>query len=292
MIYLSEFILNERSKWRAMVAAGKVGTKDLRRLKKAGIIKPEHEEMKRLNTATKKIMDKANMKAAPYKSPGTTSGALVQKFTGIKLKLPKSKILKPITDRLRKADHKKGTKHIANGPLTAYKTIDNKKGSILFKASKKQLKAARKKGHRELKAMDSFGKHHEAIEGLAAAKKRAGKQLDPIIHISKGGTGRHYDQSVLRGEKKVSDYNRHAYRGKSSGRVADFFHDIRTNHKDMITGKTEAQMRDMSRKKLRKYNKEIQGKIVEHNKTELKKGFEKLKDRLVGKNKLKLRSQS
>lgn len=187
--YLYEENILEQSKWKAMVAAGKVSRKGIEKLRKSGLIKPEAEYWKGIEKGTENIMKKSGMRVLPD---------WMRKF------VPKSQL--DAVETMGPSTILIGNKKFLIMPKDPNKFIDNLRNNAGSKLTRKQYER-----------IVQFIKRHEADEGREATKnvQKFGKYGKGFTqHITTAGpVGVHVSPAVLQKEKRIADYASKLYKG-------------------------------------------------------------------------------
>jgi hypothetical protein len=201
MIYLSEW-----TKWKQMVSAGRLTDKSLRRLRKAKLIKPEKEYNKGLAKGTRELLKQAGAEEK-------TSKDLANRISK-ELEIPNSKNNK-VVNWINKKNKKRIDKSIDKQPtLVKYLTTDRTTShpTTIYTPGKKKAKGV---GHQ-------IARRHEADEAIQSNnpyRTRVNTRGKGILARFKRGA--HHDPSVLARERKETDFAKHAYKGKGTGRAAE-----------------------------------------------------------------------
>jgi len=242
MMFLSEY-----SKWKSMVAAGKLSNKSLRRLRKAKLIKSEKRYNKGLAKGTRNILKQTGSKEVDAE--------------------PFIKTVKKSMNAGQKKIQAKAEKKL--GSATKYMTIPNKAGTGHDITSPKRKK--RRGAHQ-------IYRRHEADEA-SAAKNMLDKKQIPIPRVTsasktrglKGANGAHYSTTVLSREKRNTDYAKNAYKGKGTGKGAKGLERARKNTR--VHGTTKSEYELQRNKKLRKRVEKRAAKANEKQSDQIKKQY-------------------
>lgn len=185
---LQEEYTEEQSKWKAMVAAGKVSRKGIERLRRSGLIKPEAEYWKGIEKGTENIMKRTGMRPLPN---------WMRKFIPQQY-LDAVEASGPMTITLR-------NKHFLLMPKNPNKFIENLKSNLGSKLTKQ-----------EYERIIQFIKRHEADESREAMKnvKKFGDYGRGFAqHVTTAGpVGQHVSPAVLQKEKRIADYASKLYK--------------------------------------------------------------------------------